>query len=141
VATLGSHTILELYDCPSDLLDDEYQVRAFVREAATRARCTLLGELSHHFEPQGVTAIALLAESHISAHTWPEAGYVAVDIFTCGESTLPEEAARYLCRMFEARRHEIRRLERGLQAHRPAAGRRPTPHTGGAGQPVAATDA
>ena len=140
MAALGTHSILELYDCPRELLDDEFQVREFIREAATKARCTVLGEVSQSFEPHGVTVIVLLAESHISAHTWPEAGYAAIDVFTCGATTLPQDACRYLAHMFEARSHDLRVLSRGSEAPSRRTARKPTPNTGGTGQPLAAAD-
>jgi len=140
LAALGTHSILELYGCPPELLNDEFQVKAFVREAATKARCTILGEISHSFQPQGVTAIVLLAESHISVHTWPEVGYAAVDVFTCGSKTMPEDACRYLAHMFEARSHNLKSIPRGAKAPRPELERKPTPDLGGTSKSLAAAD-
>ena len=79
---VGKHCILELYDCDSSKLNDEAFLRDTITDAAKRAGATLLNLITHRFEPQGVTGLALLAESHISIHTWPEAGYAAVDVFT-----------------------------------------------------------
>ena len=79
---VGKHCILELYDCDSSKLDDEVFLRSAITQAAERAGATLLNLITHQFQPQGVTGLALLAESHISIHTWPEAGYAAVDVFT-----------------------------------------------------------
>lgn len=109
---VGRHCILELYGCPPQLLDDESLIKQTLRSAAQIARSTLLGELSHKFEPQGVTALVLLAESHISIHTWPESGYAAVDVFTCGEHTLPEEASRHIAQSLEAGWHSLSTLPR-----------------------------
>ena len=72
--------------------------------------------ISNKFEPQGVTAIALLAESHISIHTWPESNYSAVDIFTCGQNMLPEIACRYLIKALKAEEHFLRVIERNPPA-------------------------
>ena len=110
--SVGRHCILELYDCPGALLDDQAFVQQTLKQAANIAKSTLLGELSHKFSPQGVTALVLLAESHISIHTWPEAGYAAVDVFTCGEHTLPEEACRFIAQQMEATRHELSTVAR-----------------------------
>lgn len=118
VPTIGSHCTLELYGCPPDLLNSVAAVQAALREAAERSHSTLLGELVHEFKPQGVTALALLAESHISIHTWPELGYAACDVFTCGENTLPERACQYLAEALRAERHELRRFPRGEHATR-----------------------
>ena len=68
--------------------------------------------ISNKFEPQGVTAIALLAESHLSIHTWPESKYSAVDIFTCGQNMLPELASQYLIEALKAEEHFLRIIER-----------------------------
>jgi S-adenosylmethionine decarboxylase len=89
---VGKHCILELYGCDSTRLNDEAFLRDTITTAAKRAGATLLNLITHRFEPQGVTGLALLAESHISIHTWPESGYAAVDVFTCGDHTMPERA-------------------------------------------------
>ena len=121
MSPLGSHFILEMYDCPPDRLDDAEHVLESLRTAARAARSTLLHESHHRFEPQGVTALALLAESHISVHTWPELGYAAADVFTCGSHTRPEAACQVLVSSLGADRHEIRKLTRGERpALRPA---------------------
>ncbi len=106
------HCILELYDCPANLLDDACYIQQMLREAAQKAKSTLLGEVSHQFEPHGVTALALLAESHISIHTWPETGYVAVDVFTCGSHTQPEAACTFLIQALQAGRHVFSKIPR-----------------------------
>ena len=111
--TVGSHVVLELYDCPAGLLDDRVFVRDVIREAARAAGSTLLNEVQHKFEPQGVTALGLLAESHISVHTWPEGGYAAADVFTCGAHTLPERACEVLITKFQARRYAMKSIPRG----------------------------
>lgn len=109
----GIHCLLELHDCPPARLDDHTTLVAVLEEAARVARSTLLEQVSHRFTPQGVTALALLAESHISIHTWPEKGYAAVDIFTCGDSTRPEEACQFIARRLEAGRSHLQTIQRG----------------------------
>ena len=111
-APVGKHCILELYDCSRSKLDDEAFLRSTITAAVQRAGATLLQLISHHFEPQGITALALLAESHLSIHTWPESGYAAVDVFTCGDHTMPERACRVLIEQLEAGRHSLRSFER-----------------------------
>jgi S-adenosylmethionine decarboxylase len=111
-ASVGSHCILELYDCSETLLNDADFVRQSLRNAAKQAKATLLNEVLHQFDPQGITALALLSESHISIHTWPEMGYAALDVFTCGHHTDPEEACRYLIQAFQAERHVMTKLRR-----------------------------
>src|SRR5690606_21002118 len=99
---------LELYECPPTRLDDPEAVVAALRSAATSAGATMLSHVVHRFTPHGVTALGLLAESHISIHTWPERGYVACDVFTCGDRTDPERA-----RAWGAARHWLRYVARG----------------------------
>lgn len=125
--TIGSHWILEMYDCPAEVIDDLDVVRTAVRGAAKAARSTLLHESAHSFEPQGVTALGLLAESHISVHTWPELGYAAADVFTCGEHAQPDRACEHLARALQAGRRELRHLERGVAAPPERPGREPEP--------------
>jgi S-adenosylmethionine decarboxylase len=102
-----------LYDCPPDVLNDQTKINEALREAVDRARATLLKQVSNQFSPQGVTALGILAESHISIHTWPEHGYAAVDIFTCGNRAMPERACAYLVDALSAKHHTIERIERG----------------------------
>lgn len=110
--TVAKHCILELYDCDCARLDDEDFLRSAISNAALRAGATLLQLISHRFLPHGVTGLALLAESHISIHTWPENGYAAVDVFTCGDHTMPEIACRILIDELKAKRHNLRRFRR-----------------------------
>lgn len=105
--------MLELYDCPNNLLNDFEFIKKSLEAAIAEAKSTLLKEVTHQFEPYGVTALALLAESHISIHTWPEIGYVAIDMFTCGETAEPEKACVYLKDAFQAQSHVLLKLPRG----------------------------
>lgn len=109
----GITCLLELYDCPPDILDDQDQIDDALRDAVTHARATLLQQVSRRFSPQGVTSLGILAESHISIHTWPEHGYAAIDVFTCGHRAVPEQACSYLIEALSAGHHSIERVERG----------------------------
>lgn len=109
---VGKHCILELYNCDSSRLDDEAFLRSAITSAAKRAGATLLNLITHRFEPQGVTGLALLAESHISIHTWPESGYAAVDVFTCGDHTMPEKACAVLSEELGSTRQSLRSFRR-----------------------------
>ena len=106
------HLLLELYGCDCEKLNDESFLRCSLNRAAKLANATVLHLISNKFEPQGVTAIALLAESHISIHTWPESNYSAVDIFTCGKNMMPELASQYLIESLMAKEHALRVIER-----------------------------
>jgi S-adenosylmethionine decarboxylase len=109
---VGKHCILELYNCDSAKLDDEAFLRNAITTAAKRAGATLLNLITHRFEPQGVTGLALLAESHISIHTWPESGYAAVDVFTCGDHTMPERACIVLSEELNAATYKLKSFRR-----------------------------
>ena len=122
---VGKHCILELYDCDPARLDDEAFLRTTITTAAKRAGATLLNLITHNFEPQGVTGLALLAESHISIHTWPESGYAAVDVFTCGNHTMPEQACAILQAELRAQRHALRSFLRETPAAVASAVREP----------------
>jgi len=80
------HYLLDVYGVSPRLLDDELFLRDLLENSAIACGAEVLDTTSHKFEPQGVTALCLLSESHISVHTWPEKGEAAFDIFTCGES-------------------------------------------------------
>ena len=108
----SKHILLELYRCDFEKLNDESFLRCSLNKAAKLAKATVLNLVSNKFDPQGVTAIALLAESHISIHTWPESYYSAVDIFTCGQNMLPELASKYLIEALNAEKHSLRVIER-----------------------------
>ena len=108
----SKHLLLELYRCDYEKLNDESFLRCTLNRAARLANATVLNLISNKFEPQGVTAIALLAESHISIHTWPESNYSAIDIFTCGQNMLPELASKYLIDTLSAEEHYLRIIER-----------------------------
>jgi len=113
---VGKHCILELYDCDQAKLNDEAFIRTTITTAAKRAGATLLNLITHRFEPQGVTGLALLAESHISIHTWPENGYAAVDVFTCGDQTMPEQACELLRQELGAKSHALKSFQRETPA-------------------------
>jgi S-adenosylmethionine decarboxylase len=109
---VGRHCIYELQGGDPHLLDDEDFIKDAMKQAAEASGATLLGMVSHKFEPQGVTAVALLSESHISIHSWPEHGYAAVDAFTCGEHTNPEAACRSLRESLKATSGSMKLLSR-----------------------------
>ena len=108
----SKHLLLELYRCDSEKLNDESFLRCALNRAAKLAKAAVLNLISNKFDPQGVTAVALLAESHISIHTWPESSYSAVDIFTCGQNMRPEVASQYLIEALKAEEHFLRVIER-----------------------------
>ena len=96
------HILFTLKGCPYELLDDESHIRAMLTAAADLSRSQLLSLASHKFDPHGVTAVALLADSHISIHTWPENGQAVCDVFTCGDHTNPRAASVYMYELMKA---------------------------------------
>jgi len=111
---LGVHHIADLCGCNPDLLNDSEFISTSLRQAVEHANATLIEEVKYEFTPQGITAVCLLSESHISIHTWPEKGYAAVDIFTCGDHTMPEKACEYMVQMLESTKPSITVLSRGM---------------------------
>jgi len=83
---MGKHYLLNLYGCPFTILNDEKCLRNLLCSAAIMSGANVIRTISKKFDPQGITVICLLSESHISIHTWPERGEAAVDIFTCGNT-------------------------------------------------------
>ena len=108
----GKHLLLELYGCNSDKLNDEIFLRCKIDNASKLARASVLKLVSNKFKPYGVTAIALLAESHLSIHTWPESQYAAIDIFTCGKNMRPNLASQFLIDQLEATNHILKIINR-----------------------------
>ncbi len=82
--------------------------------AAIDCGAIVLGESFHHFNPQGVSGVVVIAESHLSIHTWPEYGYAAADIFTCGTTVEPEKAVEVLIEKLGAKNHSVMEIQRGL---------------------------
>ena len=95
------HILFDLNKCKFDLLNDETFVKDSLVEAAKASKCEIIKVEIHKFEPQGVTGYALLAESHISIHTWPEKGIAKCDIFTCNSNNDPLAAIEYLKKRFQ----------------------------------------
>ena len=111
---IGRHCILELYQCDQAKLNDEAFIRTTITSSAKIAGSTLINLVTHSFKPQGVTGLALLAESHISIHTWPEIGYAAIDVFTCGDHTMPEKACSLLSKDFLAKHYSFKNITRDI---------------------------
>jgi S-adenosylmethionine decarboxylase len=111
---LGRHLLLELFDCDVEMLNNLEAVKAALVEAARRARATIVDVVFHEFNPFGVSGVVVIAESHLSIHTWPEYRYAAVDIFSCGPLLQPDVAAQYLVEQFGAARTSVVELQRGV---------------------------
>jgi S-adenosylmethionine decarboxylase proenzyme len=107
--------LVELHDCNREVLDNTDTIRDVMLKAAIDCGAVVLGSQFHHFNPQGVSGVVVIAESHISIHTWPEYGYAAVDVFTCGTAVNPEIAAGVLIEKLEAKNHSLMEVQRGAQ--------------------------
>ena len=92
----GTHLLLTLRGCAADILNDEVALSQLARAAAEATGATVLQICAHRFSPQGVTALAVLAESHASLHTYPESNVVFWDCFTCGTTCDPELSVQVL---------------------------------------------
>ncbi|MEC9007918.1 MAG: adenosylmethionine decarboxylase [Planctomycetota bacterium] len=114
MASLGRHLLVEMWGCDSRIDDVEIVERA-IDEAVVAIGATLVQSHVHRYSPQGVTGLAVLAESHLSLHSWPEYGYMAADVFTCGTLTIPRRAVAVFKEIFAPGRIEVREIERGVQ--------------------------
>ena len=113
VRCAGVHLIVDLHGAKG--LDDIDLIEATLRRCVDAAQATLLHIHVHHFQPNGVSGVAVLAESHISIHTWPEAGYAALDVFMCGSAD-PDACIPVLREAFSAKEVVVDELLRGKQA-------------------------
>jgi S-adenosylmethionine decarboxylase len=111
---LGRHVLMELFGCDHEKLKNRALVESVLKEAAVKAKATVVSENFYNFDAQGVSGVLLIKESHITVHTWPEYGYVAIDLFTCGKETKPWLAFDYLREAFEAKNDIVLELKRGV---------------------------
>ena len=110
--SVGRHLVMELWDC-QNLNSPEIVERALL-DIVEALNLTLLSLNVHPFSPIGVTGVAIVSESHVVIHTWPELGYTAVDVFTCGEQRNPEDAVPVLREHFAPERIQVMEMTRGL---------------------------
>lgn len=109
----GRHLILDLYDCCAVILNDYQTLEEMLQTAVRMSGATLLRITGHKFEPEGVTILALLAESHASIHTWPSQGYAAVDLYTCNPDGISaQKAADFIKHKLQAQDVEEQEVER-----------------------------
>ena len=107
----GIHLLAEFWY--GKIIEDQKEIKRILIEAVKKAGNTPLKITIHKFQPQGITGIVLLAESHIAIHTWPENNYVAIDIYTCGDKASPKKALEYLKKEFQPKKVEIKEIKRG----------------------------
>jgi S-adenosylmethionine decarboxylase len=114
VQALGRQILVEYYGCNHQFLNDVAKVEDTLRRAAQKANATIIRSTFHHFSPFGVSGVVVIAESHISIHTWPEYGYAAVDIFTCGETIEPWDAFKVIEQELGATNTSSIEMKRGI---------------------------
>jgi S-adenosylmethionine decarboxylase proenzyme len=114
---LGHQLAIELYGCDPGVLDDVDSISRHMLGAAAAAGATVVGHSFHRFSPQGVSGVVIIAESHLAVHTWPEHGYAAVDLFTCGTKLRAEQAVQHLREALGAQGIEVTQLSRGVLPH------------------------
>lgn len=114
--TLGRHILVEYFECNPDILNDVFQIEKRMVSAAKEAEATVINSTFHHFSPFGVSGVVVIQESHLAIHTWPEYGYAAVDIFTCGDTVDPWISFKHLEKAFEAGYASAMEALRGQQA-------------------------
>jgi S-adenosylmethionine decarboxylase len=108
---MGKHLLLEVYDVKFNLLNDGISLQEVMENGINRAGMTILNIFQHCFFPQGVTIVFALSESHVSCHTWPEQGCIAIDVYTCGDGN-PKLIALELLKYLNSDHYSIREIDR-----------------------------
>ncbi|MFW0861589.1 MAG: adenosylmethionine decarboxylase [Dethiobacter sp.] len=114
MSALGRHVLAEFYGCPEEILNDIQRIERTMVDAALEAGAEIREVAFHKFSPQGVSGVVVISESHLAIHTWPELGYAAVDVFTCGDKVDPWVSANYLKEHFAADRLSAQEITRGI---------------------------
>jgi S-adenosylmethionine decarboxylase len=109
----GRHILAEMTGCPPEVLNDLAALEICFRKCAVDGGATLVSSHFHHFSPQGVSGVVVIAESHITVHTWPEHGYAAVDVFTCGCTEVAETVMSLIIHILRAEIVHRTSFERG----------------------------
>ena len=112
--SLGKHLIIELFQCDSTLLNDVKTLEHHLLAAVQLSGATVIQPFFHQFSPHGITGVVVVAESHFALHTWPEYGYCAVDIFTCGDTVNGQVALDYLKENLGAANTSVMEIKRGV---------------------------
>ncbi len=114
MSALGRHILAEFYGCPQEILCNLDLIKESMVAAAIEAGAEVRETVFHQFSPQGVSGVVVISESHLAIHTWPEYGYAAVDVFTCGQTVNPWVSCNYLKQAFSARNMSAREIKRGI---------------------------
>ena len=111
---LGRHVLAEFFECDPNTLNSIDKVEKYMMEAALECGATIVQKCFHMFSPYGVSGVVIISESHLAIHTWPELGYAAVDLFTCGSKCDPKVAYEFLKNKFSSKRATFTELKRGI---------------------------
>ena len=111
---LGRHILVEYYNCNEDTLRNHEEIEKLMNKAAEISGATIVTSTFHHFNPWGVSGAVIISESHLTIHTWPEFGYAAVDLFTCGDKVNPWIGFDFLEKSLQAEKSESYELSRGM---------------------------
>ena len=111
---LGRHLLIELKDCNAEVLNDLDFLKRCLHDAADQIGATVVNECFYEFSPHGISGVLVISESHLCVHTWPEYGYAAIDIFTCGDSVKPERAVNTLVEKLGSKNSSFIELKRGI---------------------------
>lgn len=110
---LGRHILAEFFECNPNVLNNPKLVEQYMLEAALECGATIVNKCFHLFAPHGVSGVVIISESHLAIHTWPEYGYAAVDLFTCGEQCDPKVSYEFLRKKFNSKDAKYSQLNRG----------------------------
>lgn len=119
MSSLGRHIIVEYYGCDPEILNDVVRLEETMVNAAKAAEATVINSTFHHFSPFGTSGVVVIQESHLAIHTWPEYGYAAVDLFTCGDTVDPWISYRFLKDAFDADYASAMEMKRGQSSELP----------------------
>lgn len=114
IDTIGFHYVVEAAGCDAEILGDAGKIREIFLKAAEVSNMEVKSSYFFKFSPTGVSGVVIVAESHISVHTWPERGYAALDVYTCGEKANPEKAVDYILEQFGAKYAHVSEIKRGI---------------------------
>lgn len=111
---LGRHVLAEVFGCDPEKLNNLQIIEKIMVKAALAAGADVREVAFHKFSPQGISGVVVISESHLAIHTWPEYGYAALDVFTCGEKVDPWDACNFIVREFQAKNMTATEIRRGI---------------------------
>lgn len=111
--SIGYQILIDLYDCEYEKMENMEYIKSMMKELAKILETTIKEEAFHQFEPYGISGVLIIAESHLTIHTWPEYKYVGIDLFTCAKKLNSAKAIKFLCDKLNTNNYEIKEIERG----------------------------